>query len=237
VEREFERASAIRNLPDMRDMRRVEPSPPGMRRRVSPPPQRDMFGRDVREPRGEAGLSRESLRREREEVMRERDRDRDRDRFGPFPGGMDSPRGRMPERSPPRSGWDIGAPRSRSPRAMERSLGRDPVIPADGGPPRDRSLSPRSKELQREMQAARERRASKDPMEPCEPGFLAGGPGVGPGGNGWWQGGPPSRGPGMPPGPGLGLGPGPGPGPMRRDRPSMFDQRRPRPYSSPPRSR
>lgn len=194
LDRDSERSNAIRNLPDMREIRRIEPSPPPMmaRRRLPSPPPRGMFGPDMRERGmgerpmggggiggggmggggmggpgmgggmgGDGGLSRESLRREREEVLM-----RERDRFGPGPGpGPESPRSRaMMERGPPpMSAWDMG-PRARSPRAMDRSWERERE--RERGPPgggaslgRDRSLSPRSKEVQREIQAARERRA------------------------------------------------------------------------------
>jgi len=46
-ERDLDRSSAIRNLPDMREMRR-EPSPPSMRRRVPTPP-RSMYSVDMRD--------------------------------------------------------------------------------------------------------------------------------------------------------------------------------------------
>jgi hypothetical protein len=85
-ERDLDRSSAIRNLPDMREMRR-EPSPPPMRRRVPTPP-RSMYSVDMRDRGmdvgggggggggsggggggGGGGLSRESLRREREDAL------------------------------------------------------------------------------------------------------------------------------------------------------------------------
>mmetsp|Transcript_39739 Transcript_39739/g.81374 ORF Transcript_39739/g.81374 Transcript_39739/m.81374 type:complete len:1709 (+) Transcript_39739:173-5299(+) len=237
VDREVERSNAIRNLPDMRDIRRIEPSPPPLmtRRRMPSPPPRPLYTGEMRE-RGmnvaEGGLSRESLRREREDALL-----RERDRFGPSPAGsgVDSPRSRaMLDRPLPVSQWDV-APRSRSPRTMDRSWER---MPGGGGGSlgRDRSLSPRSKEVQREIQAARERRASnKDCPDVPEPMDMDGpmpmpmrGWQGGAGRGGWWVSGA-----------GRGGSPGPAgvPGPMRRDR-MLFDQRRrAAPYNSPPRNR
>ena len=214
-DRDIDRSSAIRNLPDMREMRR-EPSPPPLRRRVPSPP-RALYSGEMRD-RGMdmqgggnvgagGGLSRESLRREREDALM---RDREPPERDPPSRFMRSEivrseiRSKVPDRTgdSPRSRgllnqWDLG-PRARSPRPLDRFLFcvfgfkciycalQTPLqgLPADvhvhetehfvicrpmdrqrmdmgraiSPPGRDRSLSPRSKELQREMQAARERR-------------------------------------------------------------------------------
>ncbi len=169
-DREDERSNAIRNLPDMRDMRRDSP-PPMMRRRSRSPMPRPLFGMD----RGDNGLSRESLRRERErdDVLRERERERFENvppRGIDSPRLMDSPRRTdrapervMPERClPERSVPDRGLPERGMP---ERPISGWDVRGSPGrglmnvvGRERERSLSPRSKEVQREIQAARERR-------------------------------------------------------------------------------
>mmetsp|Transcript_36211 Transcript_36211/g.81530 ORF Transcript_36211/g.81530 Transcript_36211/m.81530 type:complete len:1008 (-) Transcript_36211:187-3210(-) len=139
----------------------------------------------------EEGLSRASLQRERErdELLRERDAAFRITR--PFHVGPDSPRTRRS--------------RSRSPRA-DRS-----VIP----PHKDCSLSPRSREFQRELQATREHRRAAESLDTKE-----GKPEEGPA---------PQWAPMMP-------WTNPHPVPMpRKERPSMFDSRSPYPKPSPAR--
>jgi len=85
ADRDVDRSSAISNLPDMREMR-CEPSPPPMRRRVPTPPPRSMYSGEMRERGmdmvgggsgvgggggggGGEDLSRESLRRERQDAL------------------------------------------------------------------------------------------------------------------------------------------------------------------------
>ena len=170
-DREMDRSSAIRNLPDMREMRR-EPSPLPMRRRVPTPP-RSMYGGEMRDRgmdmgggsggggggssgnsgnsgsnSGGGGLSRESLRREREDALL-----RDREPLNREPLIREPPerepprfirseivrseivrseiRSNVPERASdsPRSRgilnqWDLG-PRARSPRPLDRCVGCD----------------------------------------------------------------------------------------------------------------
>ena len=133
-----DRSSAIRNLPDMREMRR-EPSPPPMRRRAPTPP-RSMYSGDMRDRGmdmggggggGGGGLSRESLRREREDALL---RDREPPERDPPPRFMRSEivrseiRSNVSERASdsPRSRgmlnqWDLG-PRARSPRPLDRCV-------------------------------------------------------------------------------------------------------------------
>jgi len=148
-ERDMDRSSTIRNLPDMREIRR-EPSPPPMRRRVPSPP-RSMYGGEMRD-RGMdmagggvggagGGLSRESLRREREDaLMRDREPP-DREppsRFMRSEIVRSEIRSKAPDRASdsPRSRgmlnqWDLGH-RARSPRPIDRlvsSVGCRAVCP------------------------------------------------------------------------------------------------------------
>ena len=150
ADRDVDRSSLIRNLPDMREMRR-EPSPPIMRRRVPTPPPRSMYGGDMRERGmdmvgggsgvvggggggGGGGLSRESLRREREDALL---RDREPPERDPPPRFMRSEivrseivrsetRSNAPERTSdsPRSRGMLNqwdlGPRARSPRPLDR---------------------------------------------------------------------------------------------------------------------
>jgi hypothetical protein len=168
-----------------RDRQRdISPSQ-SLRRRQSSPP-RSLFTGELRE-RGlqlsEGGLSRESLRRERQGLVassgscRTIDRPglassastgRDRDRFGSLNSAVEHG-GRQAERPGAKLwGADLSA-RAHSPGrsldrgerglVLERNGGQDRGGAGGGGPVRERSLSPRSKEALREMQVARERRA------------------------------------------------------------------------------
>jgi hypothetical protein len=101
--------------------------------------------------------------------------------------------------------------------------GGSPPRGGPGAPPgvRGRSLSPRSRSLQREMQELRERRAGEE--GPDMDGGVGRPRGMGAMGA---MGGPPKGGGWGGMGRGV-LPPGaPAPGLVRRERPSMFDQRR-----------
>ena len=171
-----------------RDRQRdISPLTTPLRRRQSPP--RPLFTGEIRE-RGmqstEGGLSRESLRRERQVLAisascRTRERQtvssstavgRDRERFVSL-NGVGEHLGRQTER--PGKQWAADLVRTHSPcRSLDRGErglvvsermglergGQDRAVLGGGnGAARERSLSPRSKEALREMQVARERRA------------------------------------------------------------------------------
>ncbi len=179
-------AASTRDTSLHRDRQRdISPTSQPLRRRQSSPP-RSLFTGELRE-RGlqlsEGGLSRESLRRERQGLVasggscRTIDRPglassgstgRDRERFGSLNNSAEHG-GRQAER-PGSKLWSTDlAGRAHSPGrsldrgerglVLERSGGQDRGGASGGGPVRERSLSPRSKEALREMQVARERRA------------------------------------------------------------------------------
>jgi hypothetical protein len=179
-------AASTRDTSLHRDRQRdISPTSLSLRRRQSSPP-RSLFTGELRE-RGlqmsEGGLSRESLRRERQGLVasggscRTIDRPglassgstgRDRERFGSLSSTAEHS-GRQAERPGAKLwGTDL-AGRAHSPGrsldrgerglVLERSGVQDRGGAGGGGPVRERSLSPRSKEALREMQVARERRA------------------------------------------------------------------------------
>eukprot|EP00291_Cryptomonas_curvata_P010021 CAMPEP_0172189132 /NCGR_PEP_ID=MMETSP1050-20130122/22348_1 /TAXON_ID=233186 /ORGANISM="Cryptomonas curvata, Strain CCAP979/52" /LENGTH=1329 /DNA_ID=CAMNT_0012863781 /DNA_START=398 /DNA_END=4387 /DNA_ORIENTATION=+ len=191
-------AASTRDTSLHRDRQRdMSPTSQSLRRRQSSPP-RSLFTGELRE-RGlqisEGGLSRESLRRERQGLAsggscRTIDRPglassgstgRDRERFGSLNSTAEHS-GRQAERPGAKLwGTDL-AGRAHSPGrsldrgerglVLERSGGQDRGGAGGGGPVRERSLSPRSKEALREMQVARERRAKELAADAVEPGEV-----------------------------------------------------------------